>query len=98
MTDITPSNNFFSNLLKIIKYYENQSHSQINTNWFLEHYNIPKIIIVGDSLKKFNLLENIIKCPIFSRNINIDNTLLIHFKINTNLDKSIKKALQNLAK
>ena len=90
MTDITLSNNFFSNLLKIIKYYEDQTNSQINTSWFIEHYNVPRIIIVGDSLKKFNLLENIIKCPIFSRNINIDNTLLIHFKINTNLDKSIK--------
>ena len=82
------NNSFFGYFTKIIKEYDIKTS---NVNSLISELQLPKIIVIGaESSGKSSLLENITKCPIFPRNVNICTRLPIHFKLNTNSNKNIK--------
>ena len=76
------NNSFFGYFTKIIKEYDIKTS---NVNSLMSELQLPKVIVIGaESSGKSSLLENITKCPIFPRNVNICTRLPIHFKLNTN--------------
>ena len=82
------NNSFFGYFTKIIKEYDIKTS---NVNSLMSELQLPKVIVIGaESSGKSSLLENITKCPIFPRNVNICTRLPIHFKLNTNPNKNIK--------
>ena len=83
------NNSYLGYLIKIVKEYNNPIKSCVDSTGIVSDLQIPKVIVIGaESSGKSSLLENITKCPIFPRHINICTKLPIHFKLNTNPDMS----------